>query len=344
MRHRRRAARAVGGSLGLCHEGQLAPADLRRVYAAGLMLECVSQGELEHAFASVPGLEAERVLVHAQFRAAQRIRIRLRAGVRVTLDNCIRSRCGRKCFAAGDLSAHRSRVSAAATTARAHRRRALEIRRAAREADELVAVRRTGAGCVTGLHAHTGSGIFDVANWTETGERCSRLGAALPRRARGRLGRRHRRAGTGVRRRSIWPLARRRDTQARFRTFEFWMEPGRFLVAKAGRAGGGGDPVEGQGRRAVRRHRHGHELSHQAGAVRRASRHPQPDAARRAASQRVNVVGSDLRNADQLGTDRWLPPTQEGDVLLIATCGAYGYAMASNYNLRAPAREFMIES
>jgi diaminopimelate decarboxylase len=31
-------------------------------------------------------------------------------------------------------------------------------------------------------------------------------------------------------------------------------------------------------------------------------------------------------------------------VLLIATCGAYGYSMSSNYNLRAPAPEFMIES
>ncbi len=31
---------------------------LRRVYAAGLSLECVSQGELEHAFASVPGARA----------------------------------------------------------------------------------------------------------------------------------------------------------------------------------------------------------------------------------------------------------------------------------------------
>jgi diaminopimelate decarboxylase len=43
-----------------------------------------------------------------------------------------------------------------------------------------------------------------------------------------------------------------------------------------------------------------------------------------------------------LGADRWLPTTVEGDVLLIATCGAYGYAMSSNYNLRPPAPEFMI--
>jgi diaminopimelate decarboxylase/aspartate kinase len=54
------------------------------------------------------------------------------------------------------------------------------------------------------------------------------------------------------------------------------------------------------------------------------------------------VVGPICETADQLGADRWLPQTQEGDVLLIANCGAYGYAMASNYNLRPPAAEFII--
>src|SRR5208282_3880321 len=33
------------------------PEILRRIYASGLMLECVSQGELEHAFLCVPGLD-----------------------------------------------------------------------------------------------------------------------------------------------------------------------------------------------------------------------------------------------------------------------------------------------
>jgi diaminopimelate decarboxylase/aspartate kinase len=54
------------------------------------------------------------------------------------------------------------------------------------------------------------------------------------------------------------------------------------------------------------------------------------------------VVGPICESADQLGSDRWLPDTKEGDVILIANCGAYGYAMSSNYNRRPPAREFMI--
>jgi diaminopimelate decarboxylase/aspartate kinase len=43
-----------------------------------------------------------------------------------------------------------------------------------------------------------------------------------------------------------------------------------------------------------------------------------------------------------LGSDRLLPVTKENDVLLIANAGAYGYAMSSNYNLRAPAVEVLI--
>src|SRR5271167_3344364 len=43
------------------------PDILRRIYDSGLMLECVSQGELEHAFAQVPELAPERVLFTPNF-------------------------------------------------------------------------------------------------------------------------------------------------------------------------------------------------------------------------------------------------------------------------------------
>jgi bifunctional diaminopimelate decarboxylase / aspartate kinase len=56
----------------------------------------------------------------------------------------------------------------------------------------------------------------------------------------------------------------------------------------------------------------------------------------------VNVVGPICESGDQLGNERLLPPTQEGDILLIATAGAYGRAMSSTYNLREPAKEFLI--
>jgi diaminopimelate decarboxylase/aspartate kinase len=57
------------------------------------------------------------------------------------------------------------------------------------------------------------------------------------------------------------------------------------------------------------------------------------------ATELVNVVGPICESSDVLGHDRLLPPSHEGDVLLIANAGAYGRSMSSNYNLRPPAVE-----
>ena len=56
----------------------------------------------------------------------------------------------------------------------------------------------------------------------------------------------------------------------------------------------------------------------------------------------VNIVGPVCETGDRLGSDRLLPGTREGDVLLIANAGAYGYVMSSRYNLREPASEVAI--
>jgi diaminopimelate decarboxylase/aspartate kinase len=61
-----------------------------------------------------------------------------------------------------------------------------------------------------------------------------------------------------------------------------------------------------------------------------------------AASETVTVVGPICETGDRLGTDRLLPPTEEGDVILIANAGAYGYVMSSHYNRRQVAPEVVI--
>jgi len=54
------------------------------------------------------------------------------------------------------------------------------------------------------------------------------------------------------------------------------------------------------------------------------------------------VVGPICESADVLGHERTLPVGREGDVMLIATAGAYGHAMSSRYNLREPAEELLL--
>jgi len=59
-------------------------------------------------------------------------------------------------------------------------------------------------------------------------------------------------------------------------------------------------------------------------------------------SETVTVVGPICETGDRLGSDRLLPPTNEGDVILIANAGAYGHVMSSQYNRREIAKEIVI--
>ena len=323
------------------------PQILRRMYSAGLTLECVSQGEIEHAFACVPALDPERVLFTPNFAARSEYEVAFARGVRVTLDNLYPLQMwpdvfrGKEIFLRIDPGfgrGHHQHVR----TAGVHSKFGVPLS----EADELVALTNDAGVRVTGLHAHSGSGIFDVDNWTETGALLADLARRFPHVTVIDLG-----GGIGVPEQlghaeidlekldlGVAQLAQR------FPGIEFWMEPGRFLVAKAGvlvvvvtQLKGKGD-VQYVGiatgmNSLIRPALYGAHHD-----IRNLTRLDAP------MSRRVNVVGPICETADQLGADRWLPQTEEGDVLLIATCGAYGYAMASNYNLRSPAPEFMIDT
>jgi diaminopimelate decarboxylase/aspartate kinase len=321
------------------------PQLLRRIYAAGLTLECVSRGELEHAFGSVPGLDPERVLFTPNFAPRAEYEYGFAKGVRVTLDNVYPLKMWPEVFRGKEIflridpgfgRGHHQHVR----TGGVHSKFGVPLG----EADELVELTASAGVRVTGLHAHTGSGVFNVDNWTETGTVLAALATRFPHVRVVDLG-----GGIGVPEQAghseidLSALDRGvADLAKRFPHVEFWMEPGRFLVAKAGVLVAVVTQLKGKGdvqyvgiatgmNSLIRPALYGAHHD-----IRNLTRLEEP------MSHRVNVVGPICETADQLGSDRWLPQTQEGDVLLIATCGAYGYAMASNYNLRPPAAEFII--
>jgi diaminopimelate decarboxylase/aspartate kinase len=323
------------------------PQILRRVYAAGLTLECVSRGELEHAFSVVPALDPERVLFTPNFAPRAEYEYGLGRGVRVTLDNLYPLKMWPELFRGkaiflridpGFGRGHHQHVR----TGGVHSKFGVPLS----EADELVALTKSASVRVTGLHAHTGSGVFNIDNWTETGALLAELAARFPHVSVVDLG-----GGIGVPEQlghaEIDLRALDRGVAALAKAFphiEFWMEPGRFLVAKAGVLVAVVTQLKGKGdvqyvgiatgmNSLIRPALYGAHHD-----IRNLTRLDEP------MTTQVNVVGPICETADQLGSDRWLPQTHEGDVLLIANCGAYGYAMASNYNLRPPAAEFMIES
>jgi len=56
----------------------------------------------------------------------------------------------------------------------------------------------------------------------------------------------------------------------------------------------------------------------------------------------LDVVGPICESGDFLAKDRSLPVCQPGDLLAVQSAGAYGFAMASNYNARPRVPEVMV--
>ncbi len=246
------------------------PEILRRIYAAGLTLECVSRGELEHAFGAVPALDPQRVLFTPNFAPRAEYEFGFAKGVTVTLDNLYPLKMwpevfrGREIFLRIDPGlgrGHHSHVR----TAGVHTKFGIPLS----EADELVALTRSAGVRVTGLHAHTGSGIFDVANWIETGALLAGLAKRFPQVAVVDLG-----GGMGVPDqlgsseidlglldRGVAQLAQD------FPPSGILDGTGPLSGGARGGAGRPGDPAQGQGRRALRGRCHRHELLDPPGAL-----------------------------------------------------------------------------
>jgi diaminopimelate decarboxylase len=57
----------------------------------------------------------------------------------------------------------------------------------------------------------------------------------------------------------------------------------------------------------------------------------------------VDVVGPVCESGDFFAQDRELPPASDGDLLALMSAGAYGFAMASNYNSRPLPAEVLVQ-
>lgn len=69
---------------------------------------------------------------------------------------------------------------------------------------------------------------------------------------------------------------------------------------------------------------------------------PVEEARTRGPRETVDVVGPICESGDFLAKDRELPRAEEGDLLAVMSAGAYGFAMASNYNARPRAVEVLV--
>jgi len=321
------------------------PELLRRIHAAGVGLECVSRGEIEHARRHVPGIESSRILFTPNFAPRDEYAWALGEGVHLTIDSSYPLRHWPALFRDRDIYVrvdsgtglgHHQHVR----TAGAHAKFGVPVE----ELAELAGLARAAGARVVGLHAHPGSGVFDVDSWRHTARLLAAEAAHFPGLRSINVG-----GGLGVPERSERPpldLARLDAALGEVRQahpeLEIWLEPGRYLVAAAGVLLARVTQTKEKGEvryvgiatgmnSLIRPALYGayHEIVN-------LTRLGTP------ATELVNVVGPICESADVLGHDRLLPPTQEGDVLLLATAGAYGRVMGSSYNLRAPAEELLV--
>lgn len=322
------------------------PAILNRVVEQGLGLECVSLGEIARVRESCPALPTTQILFTPNFAPRAEYAEAFAQGVQVTLDNLHPLEHWPEIFAGRDIfvrldpgsgRGHHGHVR----TGGSQSKFGIPLG----EVPELVK-RAKVAGCtIIGLHAHAGSGILDVHNWRQVAESLIGVRQYFPDVRVLDLG-----GGLGVPDRTggeSLDLAALNEVLGGVRTswpeVSIWLEPGRYIVAEAGvllarvtqlklKDQSGYVGVATGMNSLIRPALYGayHEIVN-------LTRLDDPDAAV------YDVVGPICETGDVLGHDRVLPrATREGDVLLMATAGAYGAAMASDYNLRSPAEEIAL--
>jgi bifunctional diaminopimelate decarboxylase / aspartate kinase len=346
----RAAARALRGMSALARVHYSVKANphgslLRALHEEGVEFECVSRNEVERVLALFPRLDARRVLYTPNFAPREEYAWALERGVQVTIDNAYALSQWASLFRDREIfvrvdtgvgAGHHHHVR----TAGAHAKFGVPVGDLERLAQE---ARKAGAK-VVGLQAHVGSGIFDVTTWQRTARQLAGVAPKFDAVRAIDIG-----GGLAVPERSDQPgldltklQALLAAVSAEHPQLQLWLEPGRYLVAPAGVLLARVTQLKSKGEvryigiatgmnSLIRPALYGayHEIAN-------LTRSTEP------ATELVNIVGPICESADVLGHDRLLPPTREGDVILIANAGAYGHCMSSHYNLREPAEELVL--
>ena len=299
--------------------------------------ECVSPNEAEHLLASVEGLGKDRILFTPNFAPRADYAWARDRGIRVTLDNLYPLQAWPELFAGQDVfvridpgigRGHHDHV----VTSGEHSKFGIPLF----EIDELESLADVAGARIVGIHAHSGSGIPEANTW---GLVASVLAGVADRFADANvldLG-----GGLGVPSRLgdqpfdlIAMDAALCAVKKAHPGYQIWIEPGRYLVAEAGILLTHVTQLKGKGEKRYVGLSTGmnalirpslYNAYHEIVNLTRVDETP---------SQTVTIVGPICETGDTLGRDRLMPECREDDVMVIASVGAYGRAMSSQYNMR----------
>jgi len=199
---------------------------------------------------------------------------------------------------------------------------------------------------LVGLDMHLGSQLSRIDPYREGTERLASIYSELRKRGIDTLEYLDIGGGLGVRYDTEQPPDLRRFAELVLPTvadtgLALIMEPGRFLIGNAAvlvaqvlyrkRSGGKDYMVADAGMTELLRPSH-YGAYHRVIAMRETEK-----------KTTVDVVGPVCESGDFLALDRELEDLQPGDYLVVCDVGAYGYAMASNYNSRLRPAEVLVD-
>lgn len=322
------------------------PKILKEFYEKGLNFECVSIEELRLILSLFPNIDRKRILFTPSFAALSEYKEAFSLDVNLTVDNLYPLENWPDVFSnrsiliridPGHGAGHHKFVVTGGD--------ASKFGIPVVQLDYVHTLIEQYGIKVIGLHIHSGSGILEVENWRRTADILSQVLPKFPDVQVFNLG-----GGLGVVERpgqqplDLFALNESlKAVKAAHPALKFWLEPGRFLVAESGvilakvtQLKTKGDTqfigIETGMNSLIRPALYGayHEIVNltQLGKPKKII---------------ANVVGPICESGDTLGNARLLPETQEGDVMLIATAGAYGRVMSSTYNQRQPAEELFFD-
>lgn len=319
---------------------------LERFYEAGLGFECVSLGEVERVLQLFPEIDRNRILFTPNFAHRVEYEKGFEHKIHVTLDNIYPLQQWPEVFRdksfflridPGHGQGHHKHVK----TGGIHSKFGIpqfEIGEVKHIVDSINAT-------VTGLHAHTGSGIKDETLWKETAvilhEVAQKLGGVDVLDLGGGFGIQENETQNSLDLEQVNKSLR--EFKKAYPQYELWIEPGRFLVATAGVLLTTVTQLKGKGRVRYVGVDTGMNSFIRPALYGASHTIVNLDKLGKPADQTVNIVGPICESGDKLGIDRRFPKSEEGDIILIANTGAYGYVMSSNYNLRPPAEEVFVE-
>jgi len=321
------------------------PEIVRILDAEGVDFECVSPGEVEWLQQVIPDLDLGRILFTPNFAPRDEYAWALDQGLLITLDNLYPLQAWPEIFAdrkifvrmdPGQGRGHHEHVR----TAGVHSKFGVPLF----EVDELKSLAEACGVEIVGIHAHSGSGVQEPDAWRAVAAQLIGVAQRFPGVTTIDLG-----GGLGV---AEKPGDRPFDVQrldelleevlSSYPQYHFWLEPGRYLVARAGVLLTHVTQVKGK--RDMRYIGVGTGMNSLIRPALYGSYHEIVNLTRagEAPSETATIVGPICETGDRLGTDRLLPPSKEGDVMLIANAGAYGHVMSSQYNRREVAPEVVI--